>query len=133
MTRVTFTFAVPPPSKKNGMVQVPGRRGAVPSTKVLRAAEQARLLFLQAAAAAGAPTREPLWPEQDVAVRVTHRIGTDSVSFAFEALGDAKEVRGRTGRKRDLDNLTDAVFDALQGLAYGNDNQIALIIKERLP
>ena len=45
----------------------------------------------------------------------------------------AIEIDRPDRRKRDLDNLTDAVFNALQGLAYGNDNQIALIIKERLP
>jgi len=39
--------------------------------------------------------------------------------------------KGKTGRKRDLQNLQEGILDGLQGLAFKDDNQVVMLHMHR--
>lgn len=59
----------------------------------------------------------------DVRATITHRIQSDEVHVLFETIRE--KPRGKTGRRRDLDNMATTILDACQGVVYHNDNQVA--------
>lgn len=66
----------------------------------------------------------------DLAMRIEHCVTEDSVVIFVWKCGE--RPKGKTGRKRDLHNLSVLIPDALQGVLYHNDNQIALMMLERV-
>ena len=74
--------------------------------------------------------RLPIWPSDSM--RVEHFYDSDLGTVRVAVRPLCPEPDGRNGRKRDLDNITEAIHDALQGLVYADDRQIALITKTRL-
>lgn len=127
-----FTIPVPPSSKNSRKLRRSGAKCPAckqPSGPVImyRPSE-----VLEATAEIQAAAREamlncgyskPLFPDDDVAVQMEHEVLQDVVHVTVSCLGP--RPKGRTGRKRDVVNVPELVLDALQGLAYANDNQVA--------
>lgn len=132
MTTINFTVPVPP-SLKNGMRL--GRRwgsrrvslrrsGAV--NRALREIQQAALNAIDGAPK---PDGASLFGDDDIAVAIHHNVLLDRLEIEVTSWGP--RPKGKTGRKRDLQNLQDTVLDALQGILYDNDNQIVILNMRR--
>lgn len=121
--RLTVPFV--PTSKKNGM-RVVGRR-LIRSHRVARQESNLALLAAQQFGWRG----KPLFGTDEVSIRITRRVAANVVEVEVTNLGPPP--KGRTGRDRDTQNLGDSICDALQGIAYRNDNQVQRITIERLP
>ena len=66
-----------------------------------------------------------LFGDQDIGVIIKHRVPDDTVLVEVWAMGD--RPKGKTGRKRDLQNLQEGILDGLQSIAYANDNQVVML------
>lgn len=80
-----------------------------------------------------------LWPSDDVSVAMTYDHNSEVIYVTVSSL--RPRPKGKTGRRRDLHNILEAVLDGIQsketrtGLKLGavkNDNQVAHITQERL-
>lgn len=114
-----------PASKKNNKVVRQTKKGIQVgwSSKVTR---QERLIA--ELAAAGVPMRAagPLLGDvDDVRMLLRHDVAREVVQVEVYRIGPPKEIAGRTGRRRDVPNLFELTCDALEGVVYGNDRQIA--------
>lgn len=69
--------------------------------------------------------RRPLLPDEDVGVTVVHNVKNDTADVVIEKRGPKPAGKGPTGRRRDVTNVPELVLDAVQGIAYHNDNQVA--------
>ena len=129
--RKTIEFEIPtPPSLKNGMAIGRGK---------LRRGEPVRLAMRQiraeaeaaAIAAEGMEALEhPLFDDDDVAVEIDYHPRNEVVVVRVTSAGP--RPKKFTGRKRDLQNLQDGILDALQGVLYANDNQVADLKMRRI-
>lgn len=115
---LTFRFPVWQ-SKKNDTR--PGRGTIRSGIRSRRHAEAIRLFL----AGVTVGREGPLFGSDDVSITMRHAFVDDTVEVVVRRLGAAAVVDGKTGRRRDLLNLWDTLCDALQGIAYNNDNQIA--------
>jgi hypothetical protein len=125
----SLTFRIPrPPSSKN--MRKLGRRGA--HACMYRAPEvvEATALIQEAAVRAlfkASPNnyrrRESFIPDADVQVLMVHHVVSDCVDVMVRNL--APKPLNKTGRKSDVVNLPEVVLDAMQGIAYTNDNQVS--------
>jgi len=106
-------------------------RGRMRRSGAVRSAQSwIREAAVQAMAEAGYTAgEEPLFGNQDIAAKFTHNVVRDTLTITIEGVGPPP--RGKTGRKRDLQNLQDAALDALQDLLYKNDNQITHLLMTR--
>lgn len=129
-----FEIAVPPSSKnvkrmrRSGRVCPACRQPSGPvimyrPNKVLAATTQIRAAARAAMVLAGYAAEEPLLADDDVAVQMVHDVAREVVEVTVSRIGP--RPKGKTGRKRDVVNIPELVLDALQGLAYANDNQVA--------
>lgn len=75
--------------------------------------------------------RTPQWPTEDVRVEVDYCFVSQRVDVRIIPIGKSKKIKGRTGRDRDLSNIGEAIFDALQTAVYKDDNQIAELVVRR--
>lgn len=125
-----ITFEIPPPCSKKNNTEMRrrgryGKRWITPNDQVRSEARRMRQAVSEGMARLG--LQEPLFGEDDdVELELRHLIDRDVVQVTFRRIGPPLEVKGRTGRKRDVINLFDAVGDAMNGLVYGDDKQIAL-------
>jgi len=130
--RLTFTIPVPASTKNsrriirrgNRTYSLPSKR-AEESMREIRAAAIKELEKWQDYAAPG----ETLFGDDDIGVVIRHRVADDTVIVEVWSLGP--RPKGKTGRKRDLQNLQEGILDGLQGLAYKDDNQVVMLHMHR--
>jgi Holliday junction resolvase RusA-like endonuclease len=134
--RLVLAFSIPvPPSAKNQKragVSRTGRAFQYRPSSVKNATHSIRAHAM--VAARNWHGQEALLPDDDVEVRIEHVLGAeeadDIVQVRVYALGP--RPKGRTGRRRDVTNIPELVLDALQGIAYANDNQVTKLTVERV-
>jgi hypothetical protein len=123
-----LTLSIPflPASKKNSQQILRRRSGR----RFVRASDQAvadeAAVHLLARSAAGPGVR---FGDRDVAVRMVAYPLKQRVEVTVTDAGP--KPKGSTGRRRDLHNLAEVILDALQGVAFENDNQVARLEMER--
>lgn len=135
MTMLRFSVPVPT-SSKNSRVLTRTRSGGVKSLPN-RKAVRAKWLIAGAARQALLSIEED-WPkigtafgpDDDIAVRIEHEVEADLIHVEVESIGP--KPKGKTGRGRDVDNFASTVLDALNGVAYGDDRQVALLQVKRV-
>lgn len=66
--------------------------------------------------------RRALLLDEDVRVEMVHHVHAEALEVRIYNAGP--KPRGRTGRRNDVANLPEIVLDALQGIAFHNDNQV---------
>lgn len=66
--------------------------------------------------------RRPLLLDDDVRLEIVHNVHADTVDVLARRAGPCP--KGTTGRKRDVVNVPELICDALQGIAFKNDNQV---------
>lgn len=67
----------------------------------------------------------PAFPSEDL--RVTVIVNARSNTMAVEVEAIRERPKGFAGRKRDLHGHLETLFDAIEGIVYQNDNQVAEI------
>ena len=72
-----------------------------------------------------------LFADDDIGVDITHHVKDDTCTVKVWSIGP-KPKKGKTGRKRDLQNLQEGVLDTLQGLAFDDDRQVCLLQMKRV-
>lgn len=134
-TGPSMRFVIPtPPSSKNTqkMRVIPGgKKGlGIPiryrPSEVIEATEgiqRAAIGALRAQAPQCFAERRPLFEDDDVAVSMVHNVWNETVDVVVSQIGS--RGKGRTGRRRDVVNLPELVLDAIQKIAYRNDNQVS--------
>jgi Holliday junction resolvase RusA-like endonuclease len=129
---VTFTVSVPA-STKNRRRLVRTRRGI----RSLTSKEGEESLREVAAAARRALTNSigmhsllSHFGDHSVAMSIVHDVQAETCTVTVRDMGP--RPKGKTGRKRDLQNLQEAICDGIQGIVIDNDNQIDLLTMERL-
>lgn len=126
--KVGLRFRAPVPvCKKNNMRSGFGRTRK--DTKVRHSEQDIQHAAILARGRIGKPMVE----DNDVRVTIEHDVATDEIDVTIEDIGPPPCVPGssKTGRKRDVPNLSDTLCDALEGIAYTNDRQIAEITIRR--
>lgn len=93
---------------------------AVASAKLVRAA----------AAQAMAETQHPGFGDDNVGVAFQHDVREEQLRVWIWSLGP--RPAGKTGRKRDLQNLQEVVLDAAQGVVFDDDNQVDWLLMQRV-
>jgi hypothetical protein len=107
-----------------------GRLRSHPSTKAQTGRQQIKGMAWNARTGRpGGRSAEPLFPDEDIAVNITHHVFEDSVEVEVCTCGP--QPKGKTGRGRDLDNLASTILDALNGIAYDDDRQVAWLQVKR--
>lgn len=134
-TKVAFTLPGWPASKKNSRqlstcgprCPVCGRGAGLKSRPSSAAA--ASILEIQLAAARALRSRPPLPEGRRVGLLIEAKVGASAAadSVHVEILDLGPEPEGVRRRRQDLDNLASTVLDALQGFAYQDDRQVALL------
>lgn len=113
-------FVIPAlPSKKNGRVNHRPKPEAVQSQAALR--EALSRCF---------PSSGPVFPSEDVSVLIEYDPKADLVRVSVTPLRPKNEEF--YDRRRDIQNLDEALCDALEGPVLNNDNQVAEIRTVRL-
>lgn len=128
-----FTIPVPVSSKNRQRVMRRGRRAWIAKGAQ---AEAQHTTIKRAALAALAewgprPDLTSLFGDDNLEMQIEHDVELDLLHVTVRSLGPRPGSKVKTGRKRDLQNLQDAVCDALQGVVYDNDNQIDLLTMKR--
>ena len=121
-------FVIPvPASTKNSRRLIRRGRGitSLPSKKAVVSMAQIRTAALEAAEGHERAEDGTVFGDQDIGVTIKHRVADDTVLVEVWALGP--RPKGKTGRKRDLQNLQEGILDGLQSIAYPNDNQIVML------
>jgi len=103
-------------------MSLPSKRAEVSMREIRDAAMQALREYEMAPG-------ETLFGDDDIGVVIRHRVPDDTVVVEVWSLGP--RPKGKTGRKRDLQNLQEGILDCLQGLAYKDDNQVAMLHMHR--
>ena len=127
MNKLRFTVPVPSSSKNSRILTrtKSGKMKSLPNRRAERSKAEIRAAAIQAMGGIF-PVIET---DDDIEVHIIHHVPTDTVTV--EVISLRPKPKGKTGRGRDLDNLASTVLDALSGLAYGDDRQVALLHVER--
>ena len=128
MNQIKLTFTIPvPASTKNSRRLI--RRGkrvmSLPSKKAEVSMRQIRAAAMEALRHYDVAPGETLFGDHDVGVVIKHDVPSDTAIVEVRSLGP--RPKGKTGRKRDLQNLQEGILDGLQGLAYVDDNQVTML------
>jgi Holliday junction resolvase RusA-like endonuclease len=125
-SKLTFTIPVPA-STKNSRRLIRRGRGitSLPSKKAVVSMRQIRAAALEAAKDHERAEDGTVFGDQDIGVTIKHRVPDDTATVEVWSLGP--RPKGKTGRKRDLQNLQEGILDGLQGLAYIDDNQVTML------
>lgn len=75
-------------------------------------------------------TDRPWFPTEDISATIVVYPRSGRMTIRLEAIGE--RPRKFTGRRRDLHGHIDVPMDALQGIAFANDNQIAELYIRRI-
>lgn len=138
MDPIHFQIPVPASTKNSRRILRHGRRTIVAKS----AAAMASIRQIKRAAADALHQRglrppsdiiegKSLLGDDDIAVDITHLVTEDRVHVVVKSVG--QRPKGKTGRKRDLQNLQEGILDALQGILFDNDNQIVELRMRRIP
>ena len=103
---------------------------SLPSKAARRSVEQIRSAAIQAMRDHDLGERETLFEDDDVACDITHLVESDTCTVKIWSLGP--KPKGKTGRKRDLQNLQEGILDSLQKLVYDDDRQVCSLTMRRL-
>lgn len=121
-----FVVATPPSSKNSRKLAVIGGRPRMYRPAEVVAATEAIQRAAVAALKRQAPRffseRRPLLLDDDAAVEMVHNVANETLDVTVTRRGP--KPKGTTGRKRDVTNLPELVLDAIQRIAYANDNQV---------
>jgi len=126
-----FTIATPPSSKNEQKMRViHGRRGKpIPiryrTQEVLdhvEAIQNAAVLALQRQAPRCFAENLPLLDDDDARVEMIHNVMNETVDVLVRRAGARQ--KGNTGKRRDVHNLPELICDAIQKIAFRNDNQV---------
>lgn len=136
---MTFKLVIPrvPPAKKNRMeirttgpvCPACGRRRNIwpaPNKEVQRFEHKLRKQALMAL-----PGPASLYGLNDVEVRMVWHVASKTFAIAVDDLGPPP--KRYAGRNKDLVNMPGACLDALQGIIYHDDKQVARLILEKQP
>lgn len=105
-----------------------GSRPAFIKSKEARTTEkQVRARILYAVQGCALPLFDD---DDDVAVTVRHHVQRQLCEVIVERIGRKPDVP--YWRQRDVGNLPDVVLDAMQRVAFRNDNQVARLTVERV-
>ena len=130
-------FTVPAPSSsKNSrqlFVNAKGKPGSLPSKRAKASKRQIQAAALTAIdQLEGELSRSSLFGADDD-IRVDMEFNAETQEFEVSVMRyGPKPKRGNTGRGRDLDNMTSTVLDALQGVVYADDKQVAYLQVDRV-
>lgn len=75
-------------------------------------------------------TDRPHFPSEDLCATFVVYPRSGRMALRLDAIGE--RPKGFTGRRRDLHGHIDVVLDALEGIAFANDNQIAELYIRRV-
>lgn len=122
--RVEFTTDVPAAKKNRPQMIRPGdRKGPrvilIPSKEAIADEKRIKAQVRELLGEPGAP----VFGEDDVRVTIRYLAKAGAIEVLAESIGP--RPRGFTGRRRDLANIPEALLDALQGVVFKNDNQVA--------
>lgn len=118
---VFFDCARPQSKKNRGRIAKHGQRLFFLPNPVALKQEKAIRAHLEAQLWGACPH----FGEDDVRVIATYHARRDWLDITVEHV--RPRPKGFTGRSRDLGNVLEVVFDAMQGPVYANDNQVAEI------
>lgn len=117
-------FEIPiPPSLKNNIVIGRGRMWKSSAVKAAMRTIRDTIRRELDRIHASYPCEGPVFGSNRIKLQVAHNVPLDKLLVWVEDLGPFP-TSGRTGRKRDLQNLQDTLCDAMEGVVYKNDNQI---------
>lgn len=117
-------FEIPlPPSLKNSVVIGRGRMWKSSAVKVAMRTIRDTIRREIDKIHASYPSEGPIFGGNRIKLQIAHNVPLDKLLVWVEDLGQFP-TSGRTGRKRDLQNLQDTLCDAMEGVVYKNDNQI---------
>ena len=109
-------------AKNNTLVRKMGKHFSIgPNKKCKEDKKYVRDWLTCAAVEAGCQI--PLWPDCDIKVELHYDVDEKDVLVTFSPI--RRKPKSPTGRKFDLQSLSDILMDMAQGLIYTNDNQIA--------
>jgi len=132
--RVEFVLPFVPGSKHNRKAVHRTRDGGVRvrwQAAVMREQADVALMASRAVTAVGAT--QPWQPDHDVDLVIRHHVGSGEVEVSARDMGPpAETVDGRTGRRRDIQNLSELICDAMSGVVYTDDRQVSRIVIERV-
>lgn len=129
MPEVRIVIPFLPASLKNNARVGNGRFYKDP--KIEREQSVIRMLAAQAVRAMGhRVVTGPLWPTEEVAVDARRVVGRDELEVTFRMSGP--KPKGKTGRDRDTQNLCESLLDAVAGIIYADDRQVAQLHIVRL-
>lgn len=119
MTEVRFRIPTPATGKnRRKLVTIGGKPRLIKSAEARKSAAEA----WDAAMRAVAGRELPVFGDDDIEVDIVHLVDVEEIEVRVRSAGP--RPKGRTGRKRDLQNLADVVLDAMQGVVYANDNAV---------
>lgn len=128
---IRFETEGPWASLKNGrkFMAVGAKRRviSVPSDQAVADKAMLRFLAARACAAAGLPANEAFGAD-DCEVRVTWHSFSGRCEVEVSSMGPPP--KGKTGRTRDLQNLIEALCDALNDVVWRDDRQVARVVME---
>lgn len=101
---------------------------SLPSKAARRSVEEIRAAAINALAKFP-DSKQPLFGDDEIAADITHHVEDDTCTVKIWSIGP--RPKGKTGRKRDLQNIQEGILDTLQGLAFVNDNQVSWLHMER--
>ena len=124
--RVSITVPIPASKKNRRILNTKGKHPILlPSPDAKQSEKEIRDAWIEAVGRLA-----PVWDSEEIAVSVTYAVKTQKVTIDVEPL--APRPKGVTGRRRDLHGMIETVCDALEGLAYKNDNQVAVVVMRRV-
>lgn len=127
---IRFKIPTPASSKNSRMlVTIGGRPRSIKNAKARASAAD----VIEAAANAMRMAAARRIDDDDVRVTIVYDVESETCAVEVASIGP--RPKGRTGRRRDVANLPEVVLDALQGIAYGNDNQVAdlRVVRRAIP
>lgn len=120
--RGTFTLTLDgvPPSKKNRMAYGKGR--VFKQASVIRYEDMLQVRAMEAGS--------PPFGNDDLDVHIVWNVKYDKTTITVGSLGPPP--KGKTGRRRDVQNIPAVVLDALQGIVYDDDKQVRRLTVEKV-
>lgn len=138
----TFTDGEPSPNSVRIVIPTPctgknsrrlvrfGDRPALIKSKDALATEQQVRAAIVHACRGFAKPGASMFGKDEVRVTMRHHVERELCEVIVESAGQRPDVK--YWRSRDVQNLPDVVLDAMQGVAYDNDNQVAHLSVERV-
>ena len=123
-----ISITVPiPASKKNRrrIVTTRGKIRSIPSEQAVTSEKQIREAWIEKVG-----KLQPQWGDEEIALVVIYDVASATVEIQVGPCGE--KPKGVTGRRRDVQGFLETICDALEGLAYKNDNQVSMVVMRRV-